>query len=616
MRAFVLLLLSAFSISAAVNGTTPTALNLLSTFHCISVRAPFTGDENRNNSAVVQFQMASGGTWFNAYTPWIDRRIEIVHTLATVSNTMSNEARVSIVGLSANTSYNVRVEWTDGDGITGAAAITNTISTLSYAVPTNGPIYYVDSTAVSEGSGSAASPWKTITNAHRKAIAGDTIIVTNDVEYLFPAAWTNGGSASSWIWLKAASGSKPVISGGGGTATINGYIGAGYLCIDGFVFASTTNSNLEISNNVSSVRIQNCAFTNICLNHAANSAVGITTKNNSTNLFFLTNTFYTARNSSLNADTNIYGIAIGKTNVTFIAAFNKFTNVWDGIGTGNNTGDGVYENGDWHDNYFYNTADDAGGEVEGDFCNFRYWNNTVNSTNFGSVIAISGVWIGPAYVFRSVFQGTNMGSYAGGGTGIKHDATRCPGKVYLFHNVIDTRGNTVSGSASGLAGGTNTTIRNCLWINRGNAYESAGHSVGFDSDYNGFTNTQTLVYHWAGTLTDYETLALFTAGTGQDAHSFYGVPQFNAGSYTLNTNSPAKDAGASLNNFNGEGSAWPNGGSAPDIGAFEAESSATLPEGRRKPRVSKKDISIIGPWFSIPASVDLSDFTFQLSSTK
>lgn len=41
---------------------------------------------------------------------------------------------------------------------------------------------------------------------------------------------------------------------------------------------------------------------------------------------------------------------------------------------------------------------------------------------------------------------------------------------------------------------------------------------------------------------------------------------------------------------------------------------SSLSPGRRKPRVGKKDAAIIGPWFSIPASVDLSDFTFQLSS--
>lgn len=45
-----------------------------------------------------------------------------------------------------------------------------------------------------------------------------------------------------------------------------------------------------------------------------------------------------------------------------------------------------------------------------------------------------------------------------------------------------------------------------------------------------------------------------------------------------------------------------------------SEAAVSLPAGRRKPRVGKKDAAIIGPWFQVPASVDLSDFTFQLSS--
>src|SRR5689334_21321180 len=87
--------------------TTPANISLLSTFQSISVKAPFSGDSNANNAASVQFRQVGTPAWLTAYTPFIDHR----QRLDGVLNPYAGQARVSIVGLSPNTKYEVQVTW-------------------------------------------------------------------------------------------------------------------------------------------------------------------------------------------------------------------------------------------------------------------------------------------------------------------------------------------------------------------------------------------------------------------------------------------------------------------------------------------------------------------------
>src|SRR5262245_38350818 len=99
---FVLASLPVFSGSAFAS-TTPGTLTLSSTFDAISVRASFTGDPNGNNSASIQFRRQGDTSWKNGFTPIVDQRTSIAgHT-----NPYVNQARGSIVGLQAGTTYEV-----------------------------------------------------------------------------------------------------------------------------------------------------------------------------------------------------------------------------------------------------------------------------------------------------------------------------------------------------------------------------------------------------------------------------------------------------------------------------------------------------------------------------
>jgi hypothetical protein len=554
IKAFAILLLSALSLGAAVNGTTPTALNLKSTFNCISVAAPFTGDEDRDNSAVVQFRASGATSWLNAYSPWVDRRVQIVTSDFTQSNPVSNQCRVSIVGLYAGTTYEVRIEWTDADGITGAAAITNTIATRSFVISVTGNELYVDASAVSEGTGTSGSPYKTITNALALCSEGDTIRVRTGT--YVPFTWTKSGSASSLILLKANPGDSPVIQGGDFTRQI--LISANNIAIDGFTFAQTTNKAIEFSSGRSNAIVMNNTF-NLYTN---DGAIAVSTANGqNTNIVILSN-YFTGTWPTTNDSFTTYGVHMGAQSDGFVIASNVFHFFRDAIGTGNGWTHGA-NNSDICYNTILNHYDDPC-ELEGDFVNTRYFGNTVLSTNSQTQLGLAGTYIGPVYIFRNTAGGVNT---RGGTYGVKFYPTLCAGKIFMLHNVFDTIENTIGDAHEVLAGtGTNAVLRNNIFMARGNNIY-AGESE-TDLDYNCYTNRASeFARDWDG-LTTYNTFALFTDGTADEDHGMYEVPQLTA-SYAPIAGSPVVDAAESLDNFNLDSPTFTRSGPGADIGAFE-----------------------------------------------
>src|SRR6266568_7118523 len=193
----------------AANQTKSGAINLLSTFECISVRAAFSGDDNANNSATIRFRKRGTGSWLNAYPPFVDRRATLPDG---ASNDYANQARGSIVGLTPDTAYDVLISWSDPDGSSGSSSITNTISTLSLVPPANGKKLWVDALVSSEGDGTPDSPYQTIATALQGAKPGDTINVR--AGSYAPFVWSKSGNATNYIVLKSVAGTNAVILGG------------------------------------------------------------------------------------------------------------------------------------------------------------------------------------------------------------------------------------------------------------------------------------------------------------------------------------------------------------------------------------------------------------------
>lgn len=155
------------------NTTTVGSLTLYSTINCISVYSPFTGDDNADNSTVLEYKKSVDVAWITAHPLVVDRRTQLVGiqlgasaTATTITNPWGSQYRGSIVGLDAGISYDVRVTYTDADGIVGTNPATGSISTLSETIPLgNGTVYYIDPNGSNGNSGTLASPWATLTYA-------------------------------------------------------------------------------------------------------------------------------------------------------------------------------------------------------------------------------------------------------------------------------------------------------------------------------------------------------------------------------------------------------------------------------------------------------------------
>jgi hypothetical protein len=568
-RILAALILSCASVSAAVNGTTPASLNLLPTFHCISVEAPYTGDEDLDNSSTVEFR-TGGGSWLPAYTNWIDRRVNIVYGggPTTQANVASNQARVSIVGLLPATAYDVKITWADPDGITGAASITNSVTTLSFAVITNGTERWVDSAEASEGNGSFATPYKTVTNAEANCVPGDTVVLKSGTYPRF--TWTSNGTSSGQMVIRRAVGATVNIEGGNVADTVR--ISAHNVRVDGLNALLTTNDSFVATSGFTNIWFLN----NSALVHTNNSADAFLASAGATNIYFLTN-YAAGITPTIGESASSYGINIDANCESIVIGAHTNRYCRDGMGTGNGWTHGIVRNGDVFNSDFGNYYDDPV-EFEGMFNNVRFWGNRIWSTNAQSLFGVSGLMIGPVYVFRNTFSMTNNRA---GGLGLKHDHTISPGMLYVFHNTIDMLNMSIGSSHEAWSGGSNVFARNNIIMAKGNCIRAQVSPANFD--HNVYTNSPGLYFSDPFYGSTRITFADHQA-TGQDLNSVFAYISFETDTYIPATGSASRDIGTILPNFNDEFSAWAFGGSAPDAGAVEHYPVATLYPGRLRTR--------------------------------
>jgi len=549
----ILLLASTLLVSwagTAADQTTPGTLSLMSTFECISVRTAFSGDDNANNSAAIQYRKAGSGTWLNAYPPAVDRR-KSINGLDNTFNAF--QARGSIVGLTPNTSYEVTLTWSDADGVGGANPIKGTISTLSYTPPTNGVTRWVDAAVGMEGSGTPSSPFKTISNAIQSSNPGDTIVVKSGT--YAPFTIYKSGTSSAYFVLKPNTGAEVIIQG----ETDNLRIDANYWRIIGLRFLPGVESSIVVGSRRHHIYIEDTVSSDISTGNVWGSG-GVATEANVNNVYILRNQI---NRTSIGED-NVDGVFIRRAGThTLVIADNVITGpFWDGIGNGVNSYPNTMENSDICRNTLSGFQDDSI-ELDGGSPNLRVWSNRVVSKS-ASAISEGGTIVGPSYIFRNTLVNTNPR-----GTGIKqgHNAD---GACFVFHNVVETTGgggNETVGQAAGTPFSENHVYRNNIFKATGNAYYHEGRSNSYDYDLlyaPGFP----LVKLWNSAY-DYPTLAAFQSGTGQELHGLSANPMLNSDK-TLQIGSPAIDKGVVLPNFNDASSAWPFAGIAPDLGAFES----------------------------------------------
>jgi hypothetical protein len=548
-RGFAFCFLS-FTLSTWGNTTTTGTLTLSSTFECISVRAAFTGDPNANNSATIQFRRTGDTVWKSAYTPIIDRRASISGHV----NPYVNQVRGSIVGLQSGTAYEVAVTFVDPDGVTGSAVVNGNVNTISSTVPLSGTTLYVDDVATN-GTGTSANPFNSINNALNAATAGTTILVRPGTYPAFTIS--KSGTASGYIAIVGESRDQVFVSAGSNTSiSVNG----NFIQLKNLRLKKPGRYGIGV-NGYHHVWIENIFLEDLSISMSYGDA-GVSI-NNAYDIYVLNSQILSPSMTARAAASPRYdspgeGIHIGANVRNLVITGNNIDGGFrDGIGNSpEGWGGGAIDNSDIAYNTVVNAKDDSI-QIEGEDVNLRIYGNLVIANDGYSAVALQPDVVGPVYVFRNIFQVT--GSY--GGTAFKLAGT---GYEFYFHNTIDT---TVGNEA--FSGPIAVTVYNNIIKTGANPLYKPSAPGKYNANLYFQRSGYPIVSRWNGSSTNYYTIAAFHSATGNEQQGRQGDPRFIDSEKRIDNTSPAYDAGIVLPNFNTPDSAWPYGGAAPDMGAYE-----------------------------------------------
>jgi hypothetical protein len=555
-----LIVLVGFSAPAlAQNGTTGGALTLAATLDCISVRAGFSGDANSNNSVAVQFQKHTGDTGFHpAYSAFVDRRA----TLSGAANPYASEARVSIVGLVQNTTYDVRVTWSDPDGVT-SGTVSGTVTTLTSAPPTGGTTITVTDNASLSSALSTVSPGQTI---HMNAGTYSPFTVSSS------------GNSGAWIVVEGASGATVSGSGVNQNIAVNG----NFVVVTNLTLSASDFYGITIGSGRNNVIVSGNTLQNVsskCSNGPTTSHYGDTGINiggGASNILVLNNSVTSTSLQSCVQPTPFDGpgTGIGFSSCTNCSIKgNSVTGAFRDAISSDDSNNKPF-NVDLANNTVTGYVDD-GIESKGDNVNVRMWGNIINSSQADTCMAgntnTATNQYGPIYVFRNVCRIT--GTLMSGGGEIYKFTPAAP--AYFFHNSMDA-----SNGGSGWAAwefatpsGPFVSMNNIIKTTGSMSEHSPANSI---FDYNIGVSGSSWAYQWNNSTT-YASFSTFRSGTGQEAHGQSVDPQFSDTALHLKATSPAINAGVVLNNFNSLDSAWPYASGAPDIGAYETVGTVQTP---------------------------------------
>ncbi|MFH1181780.1 MAG: DUF1565 domain-containing protein, partial [Candidatus Woesearchaeota archaeon] len=195
------LILACFSTFASAVTTvgTPTVVGLT---RLITIQAPYTGD-GANNFAVFQYKKASDSTWLDTFPMYVDRTTKIWHGIS--------------YNLEPNTAYNLKVTFTDADGVAGSPWTGSVTTKADGTRPLGtGPVYWVDGTKGDDTNpGTESQPWKTISRSVSALAAGVTVRIKGGTyrEQVTISQAANLGSVGNPITFESAPGETVIIDG-------------------------------------------------------------------------------------------------------------------------------------------------------------------------------------------------------------------------------------------------------------------------------------------------------------------------------------------------------------------------------------------------------------------
>lgn len=183
---------------------------VLPAYDTIGINVVYSGDDNKNASATIEYR-TMGGQWQMGH---YGLSVQASYYRSALNRT---EFASRLFDLDPDTQYEVRVTIADPDGVSGANPRIFTVATRAEPVVANtaGTLWHVDPTRGTNGSGTAGSPFNNIAAAETAARAGDTVLLYSG-EYVLGASgivFDQIGTPAAPIIFKAAPGATPVIRG-------------------------------------------------------------------------------------------------------------------------------------------------------------------------------------------------------------------------------------------------------------------------------------------------------------------------------------------------------------------------------------------------------------------
>jgi hypothetical protein len=581
MSVFLILILTCWAAPVlAQTATTVGTLTPSATFDTIWVKATFSGDSNVNNSVALQYKVRNSSNWLNAYNPPTDRR-STVH--GGTSNTANrNQFRAGIFGLTAGQTYDVRVTYSDPDGVIGVATLSSSVTLLSDAtVVRSGGTYYLDDGA-SNGNGSEGNPFNSFAAAFAATNCGDRLIVQPGT--YAPFTFSKPCSASTWYVIEGTSRDSVLI---GNALRRQVLVDGNYVKIMNLRSTNSPCSFIEVAANRHDVWIENVKADDVAkdVKSLGHSGVydcdGVMFRDGTYHGYVLNSQFYAPTLATVSPggtrwDAAGSGIAIlGVPNPIggFVFKGNTIgTSKSNGafrdcIGNSPESPPGGINYSDILNNKIAGCYDD-GIQMEGTDIGLLIAGNVVNADNGYSCFAAQTAYFGPIYWIRNTCRVTwsGEGGYAWKVGGLEFG--------FFFHNSVETMNAAHDGIADA-AGATDTQYiiaRNNIIKTQANPLYRT-YPTGTSFNYNlYFRSSGTIIassYAGSGNLD----LAGFRA-IGQELNGKFGNPLFLDTALHIGSTSPARDAGVSIPNINDANSLWPALGSAPDMGAFETSGGA------------------------------------------
>jgi len=541
MRRLVILYLVLFlvGLGSATDSTTIGTLTTYPTFESAGGRLNYTGDDNGNNNVILEYRRSRDSPWSQGIEPYIDR--------------VKSTVFVNLLYLDRNTDYDIRITFSDPDGVSGNSIIQKTFKTWAHDQPIYGSCNeYVSNDAE-------------LVSALSVCSGGGGVITLADGLYATSSITADGGS-SSYLKIESENSNQAKFSNTLllndakyiklNRLTFNGGVnvnGASYSLITNNIFDGDS-GNLELNGNITGLLVDGNQFRNIC-------QPGPGQENDCGQPY--------EDNCIQHLTTNFPSRVVIRNN--------DIKDCRDGIGIGGSN----WEEADIYDNHIYDIFDD-GIETDGDDINVRVWGNYFSGFA-RNAISIACTRKGPIYFFNNIVSFKDYNNHAiksGSGSGV------CSGHTFFYYNTFyqSASGSDVSADA-GIIPSENLKFFNNIMYAVGYWYESAG--CGYELGYNNYDSTSgnMPVVKWhsgnrCGTEIKYNLYSDFYNGENIN-HSMVnelnvdsGMVDPANGDFLLRSDSRLIDAGFCISGITKDYLGNPRqSGTSCDIGAYEYISS-------------------------------------------